>query len=305
MSLKDVTASIRQRLLNHAKAHGDDYQRILTRYAIERLLYRLSRTAAASERYMLKGAMLFVTWPQHTFRPTGDLDLLGHGDFDPKAVGQLFAEICAAEYLADGIVLDPKPISAEPVREDDNYQGVRLMLRARLGTAVIPVQVDIGFGDSVFPQPKRRIFPCLLEEMPAANILMYPAETVIAEKFEAMARFGEATSRMKDFHDIWITIRTFDFDLATLVQAVGGTLRRRGTAAPTDMPFVLTPAFGEIDAKQSMWTGFLRRSPPAFPPPPLVIVLEDLRRVFAPVIAALMLPEGAKANWSHDRAMWG
>jgi hypothetical protein len=305
MSLKDVSASIRQRLHNHATAHRDDYQRILTRYAIERLLYRLSQTAAAGERYMLKGAMLFVTWPRHTFRPTGDLDLLGHGDPDPEAVGRLFAEICAAECVADGIVFDPRAISAVAVRQDDNYRGVQLKLQARLGTAIIPVQVDIGFGDSVFPPPKRRIFPCLLDGMPAANIWMYPAETVIAEKFEAMVRIGEATTRMKDFHDIWAMTRTFDFDLATLVQAVGDTLRRRGTAVPIDMPFVLTPAFGEIGAKQSLWTGFLRRSPPAVPPPPLAMLLEDLRRFFTPVIAVLRLPEGAKGNWSHDRAMWG
>jgi hypothetical protein len=303
MSLKDVSASIRQRLLNHAKAHGDVYQRILIRYAIERLLYRLCQTAA-SERYMLKGAMLFVTWPQHALRPTGDLDLLGSGDSSPDAIRQLFAEICTVEYPADGTVFDPETISAEPVREDDSYQGIRLKLQARLGTAIIPVQVDIGFGDIVFPQPKRRAFPCLLEEMLAATILMYPAETVIAEKFEAMVRFGEATSQMKDFHDIWVTTRIFDFDLATLVQAVGDTLKRRGTAVPRDMPFALTRAFGEIDAKQSMWTGFLRRSPPALPPPPLAIVLADLRRFFGPVIETLTLPEGAKGAWSRDRALW-
>jgi hypothetical protein len=304
MSLKDVGASVQRRLFNHAKTHGESNQRILTRFAIERLLYRLGRTAAASERYMLKGAMLFVTWPQHALRPTGDLDLLGHGNPDPDAIGQLFFEICTVDYLADGIVFDPKTISVEPTRADDIYQGIRLTLRARLGTAVIPVQVDIGFGDSVFPHPKRRAFPCLLPEMPAAALLMYPPETVIAEKFETMVRFGEATSRMKDFHDIWVTIRTFDFDLATLVQAVGGTLTRRHVVAPTGIPFALTPDFGEMPDKQSMWTGFLRRSPPALPPPPLAIVLEDLRRFFGPVVATLTLPEGAKGTWSHDRAMW-
>jgi hypothetical protein len=196
--LKNPSASIRQRLLNHAKAHGDDYQRILTRYAIERLLFRLSQTEAR-EGYILKGAMLFVTWPEQVFRPTGDLDLLGHGDPDPGAITELFTRICQVEMPADGIIFDPLTLQVEAVREDEKYQGVRLSLSGRLGTAVIPVQVDIGFGDRVYPPPSRKSFPSLLSDMPAADVLMYPPETVVAEKFEAMIRFGETNGRIKDF----------------------------------------------------------------------------------------------------------
>jgi hypothetical protein len=303
MSSKDVSASVRRRLLNHARTNGDDYQRVLTRYAIERLLYRLCRTSAR-DNYVLKGAMLFITWPPLTFRPTGDLDLLGHGDPTPEAMERLFAEICAVEYPPDGMEFVASTISAEPVREEDDYQGVQLKLRARLGTADVPVQVDVGFGDTVFPPPTRRIFPCLLPEMPAADILMYPPETVIAEKFEAMIRFGAATSRIKDFHDIWATTRAFDFDLATLVIAVGGALRQRGAVILDDYPFALTTAFGDMIDKQSLWSGFLRRSPPSVPPPPLAEVLADLRRFFGPVIAALAFPDGARGTWRRDRGAW-
>ncbi|MCK1534193.1 MULTISPECIES: nucleotidyl transferase AbiEii/AbiGii toxin family protein [unclassified Bradyrhizobium] len=301
--LKDPGASIRQRLLNHAKEHGDEYQRILTRYAIERLLFRLSQTEAR-ERYVLKGAMLFVTWPEQVFRPTGDLDLLGQGDPDPAAIIDLFTLICQVEAPADGIIFDPSTLQVEAVREEEKYQGVRLSLRGRLGTAVIPVQVDIGFGDSVHPAPSRNNFPSLLPDLPAADVLMYPPETVIAEKFEAMIRFGEANGRIKDFHDIWVTARTFAFNLSTLVEAVSGTLQRRETAFPTEMPVALTPQFAEMADKQALWTGFLRRNPPTLPPPPLGDLLAELRRFFEPVLAALPLPESATGRWNPDRGAW-
>jgi hypothetical protein len=302
-SLKDPGASIRQRLLNHAKAYGDDYQRILTRYAIERLLFRLSQTEAR-DSYILKGAMLFVTWPEHAFRPTGDLDLLGHGDPEPAAIVELFSRICQVDVPEDGIVFDPATLQVETVREAEKYQGFKLSLRGRLGMAVIRVQVDIGFGDRVYPAPSRKTFPCLLPGLPPADVLMYPPETVVAEKFEAMVRFAEENTRIKDFLDIWVTARTFPFDLATLVEAVGGTLRRRETAMPMETPVALTPQFAQMADKQALWTGFLRRNPPTLPPPPFDDLLLELRRFFDPVLSSLALPEAAKGRWNPDRGAW-
>ncbi len=301
--LKDLSASIRQRLLNHARAHGDDYQRILTRYAIERLLFRISRTEAR-EHYILKGAMLLVTWPEHAFRPTGDLDLLGHGDPSPQAITDLFSRVCQVAEPADGIIFEAASLRAEPAREEEQYQGIRLIVKGRLGTAIIPVQVDIGFGDIVYPAPSRQTFPGLLPDLPTAEVLMYPPETVVAEKFEAMIRFGEANGRIKDFHDIWVTARTFSFDLATLTEAVGGTLGRRRTAIPTDLPVALTQQFAEMPATQALWAGFLRRNPPNLSPPPFGELLGELRRFFEPVLAALALPEAGKGRWNSDRGIW-
>jgi Nucleotidyl transferase AbiEii toxin, Type IV TA system len=302
--LKNPAASVRARLLAHARQHGDDYKRVLTRYAIERLLFRLSQTEAA-ERYVLKGAMLFVTWPEHVFRPTGDLDLLGQGDPDPAAIAKLFTRICQVEVPGDGIVFTPAALKAEPVREADKYQGVRLSLKGELAGAIISVQVDVGFGDHVYPPPKRGNFPSLLPDLPQANILMYPPETVVAEKFEAMIRFGEANGRIKDFHDIWVTTRTFSFDLPSLVEAVGGTVRRRETAIPTEMPIGLTEAFAAISEERGLWSGFLRRNPPTLQPPPFRELQEELRRFFGPVIASLALPEAAKGRWDPDVGAWG
>jgi len=301
--LKDHSASVRQRLLNHARQHNADFQRILTRYAIERLLFRLSKTEAA-ERYVLKGAMLFLTWPEHIFRPSGDLDLLGQGASDPASVTELFTRICQIDEPADGIVFDPATLQVEPIREEDEYQGVRVTLRGVLAKAIIPVQVDIGFGDHVYPAPTRGEFPSLLAGLPPANVLMYPPETVVAEKFEAMIRFGEANTRMKDFHDIWVTARTFPFDLPTLVEAVGGTLRRRETAVPAETPVALTPQFAESPERQALWAAFLRRTPPTLSPPPLGDLLAELRQFLEPVLATLELPESANGRWNPDRGAW-
>lgn len=302
-ALKNPAASIRARLLDHAKQHGDDYQRVLTRYAIERLLYRLSQTEAA-EHYVLKGAMLFVTWPEHVFRPTGDLDLLGQGDPDPAVIAALFARLCKIKAVDDGIIFDPASLKVEAVREASKYQGVQLSLRGELAKAIIPVQVDIGFGDHVYPPPKRQSFPSLLPNLPAAEILMYPPETVVAEKFEAMIRFGEANGRIKDFHDMWVTTRTFPFDLPSLLEAVSGTLRRRETAFPTEMPIGLTGAFAKVAEERGLWSGFLRRNPPTLQPPPFADLQGELRQFFGPVIASLALPEAARGRWDPDGRAW-
>lgn len=301
--LKNPAASIRARLANHAAQHNDTFGRVLTRYAIERLLFRLSKTPAA-ERYVLKGAMLFATWSGHVFRPTGDLDLLGEGAPDPAALTKLFTQVCQIDVPEDGLVFDPATLKVDPVREADKYQGARVSLIGILDTARIPVQVDIGFGDHVHPRPKRGNFPSLLPGLPQANILMYPPETVIAEKFEAMIRFGEANGRLKDFHDIWVTTRTFSFALPTVVEAVGGTLRRRQTPIPTEMPVGLTETFAAIVEERGLWTGFLRRTPPLSAPPPFPKLQEELRRFFGPVIDSLEAPESAKGTWSQDGGVW-
>ncbi|MBY4640510.1 nucleotidyl transferase AbiEii/AbiGii toxin family protein [Gluconacetobacter entanii] len=276
---------------------------MLTRYAIERLLFRLSQTDAV-ERYVLKGAMLFVTWPQHVFRPTGDLDLLGHGDPTPTALMELFTRICHIEAPADGIFFDPTTLKVESVREADKYQGARLSVKADLAGAKIHVLIDIGFGDHVYPDPKHEIFPTLLPGLPQGRILMYPPETVISEKFEAMIRFGEANGRIKDFHDIWVTTQTFRFDLVNVVEAVHGTLRRRETAIPSEMPIGLTGVFAAIVEERGLWSGFLRRASPAMGLPSFSDVQSELRSFFGPIIATLGAPEGAQGIWHPDSRSW-
>ncbi|CAM2152001.1 Nucleotidyl transferase AbiEii/AbiGii toxin family protein [Pararobbsia alpina] len=302
-SIKNTAASVRARLLEHAKQNDDDYQRILTRYAIERLLFRLSKTESA-DRYVLKGAMLFLTWTQNAFRPTNDLDLLGHDSPEPVEIALLFTRICQVEAFDDGITFDVSSLKVTPVREANKYQGVQVTVKAILADARIHVQVDIGFGDHVHPLPARRYFPSLLADMPSAIVLMYPPETVVAEKFEAMIRFGEHNGRVKDFHDIWVIARTFPFELGTLLQAVRGTLTRRETAMPQEMPVGLNHAFAAIVEQRGLWSGFLRRSPPTMLPPPFSELLADLRRFLGPVIAKLQQADPEQRRWDPNRQAW-
>lgn len=301
--ITDTAASIRARLLNHARQHGDDYQRILTRFAIERLLFRLSQTAAG-EYYVLKGAMLFATWPENAFRPTGDLDLLGSGSPDPDAMAALFADICRIEVPEDGITFNPETLTVDPVRDTDKYQGVRLRLKGELARAIIPVQVDIGFGDRVHPPPNRKDFPGLLPELPPASILMYPPETVVAEKFEGIVRFGAANGRVKDYYDIWVTMYTFEFDLSRLTEAIIGTFRRRETAIPTQLPEGLAKPFAQSVEERGLWNGFLRRTPPNLDPPSFEELLDELQRFFGPIISGLELPEAANGQWDPLNRTW-
>jgi hypothetical protein len=301
--IKSPAVSIRARLLNHAKLHGDDYQRVLTRYAIERLLFRLGNTAA-TDSYVLKGAMLFVTWPEHVFRPTGDLDLLGRGNPRASDIAEIFTGVCRVDLPEDGIKFDVASLKVEEVREAGKYQGIQVSVKGELAQAIVTVWVDIGFGDYVYPAPKRGTFPGILPDLPQASVLMYPPESVIAEKFEAMIRFGEANGRLKDFHDIWIVTRTFPFDLSALVEAISGTLQRRETAFPITTPVALTEKFAAIVHERGLWTGFLRRNPPTLTPPPFEELQAELRRFFGPIITALGEPDGANGQWDPNAMAW-
>jgi hypothetical protein len=301
--IKNLPASVRAKLLAHAKASGEDFNRTLVRYGIERFLFRLSQHANR-DRFILKGAMLFITWPEGAHRPTGDLDLLAYGPPEPAAMKLIIAEICAILGPGDALVFDPDSIVVEAMREDEKYQGVRITMLAKLENAKIHLQIDVGFGDAVHPEPKMITFPCLLPDMPVPEILAYPPETVIAEKFEAMVRFGEADGRLKDFNDIWAIMKTFEFDMSTLVQAISGTFKRRETALPKEIPFALTTAFGDLVHKRKIWDAFLQRNPPAVPPPPFDELLADLRRFLGPVLTAAAAPDNAHGRWDPARG-WG
>ncbi len=196
---KNLAASVRQRLLNLAKKRGDAFDLVLARYALERWLYRLS-VSPHGERFLLKGALLFSVWGIDDHRPTRDADLLGSGNSDPAALVVVFREVCAV-VCEDGIVFDTDSVAAAPIADDKVYSGVRVTLRADLSGARIPVQIDVGFGDAVTPEPKPVEYPVLLDA-PIPRLRAYPVETVVAEKFHAMTVLGMDNSRMKDFCDL-------------------------------------------------------------------------------------------------------
>ena len=255
---KDLSASIRQRLLTWSQHEQLDFQYVLTRYGIERLLYRLS-CSAYRERFILKGAMLYVAWEGWSPRQTRDVDLLGRGNPNLFDWPTIITDICRLEVAPDGLIFDPETLQVADIRDDQAYGGQRLRLRAALGVARIDIQMDVGFGDSVFPRPEQLVFPVLLD-LPAPTLLAYPRETVVAEKLHAMVSLGLANSRMKDFYDLWLLARQFAFTGTRLAGAIRATFERRQTELPTVAPVALTASFYAEPNKAVQWQAFLRRN---------------------------------------------
>ncbi len=293
--VKDVAASVRQRLLNRSHERGEDFQLTLIYYGLERLMYRLSRSPHR-DRFVLKGAMLFSVWSETPHRATRDLDLLGHGDHDVATLITTFKAICRTSVEDDGVVFFGDAMTGEEIRDGEEYEGVRLSFEARLGVAKIPIQVDIGFGDAVVPEPEPLDYPTLLD-FPAPRLLAYPRETVVAEKFQSMVEIGIANSRMKDFFDLWTLSRTFSFDGARLTGAIRATFERRRTPLPTVDPVCFTSDFSRDRNKQAQWTAFLKRAGVDAWGVSLFEVLTVLQRFLMPPTTAAAKREAFDTQW--------
>lgn len=240
-----------------ARKQGEDFQLVLTRFVIERLLYRLTQSDHA-RLFVLEGAMLFRLWADLPHRPTRDLDLLGKGESSLESLTQVFRDICGITTEDDGLNFDPTTVTAERIKEDQEYEGVRVGCQARLGQARIDLQIDVGFGDAVVPRPADVTYPAMLE-FSAPVLKAYPMQAVVAEKFQAMVALGIANSRMKDFFDLWVLANRFAFDGPSLCQAVQATFRRRKTPLPATPPLALTAPFGTHAAKMKQWSAFIKR----------------------------------------------
>lgn len=285
--LTNVPASVRQRLQALARERGEDFQQLLVRHALERLLYRLSISQHA-DQFVLKGALLFQLWFNLTDRPTRDADFLGFGEADPQRITAIFTELArldAPELADDGLEFDADSVRAAAIREAAGYPGLRITLQATLDGARIPVQCDIGFGDAVTPAARREELRTLLP-LPAPALRVYPPETVVAEKLEAIVRFAGFNSRMKDFFDLWVLFTHGELDAGLLPVAVRATFERRGTAIPEAPPEGMSDAF--VQARVPMWNAFVGRNglqAPAFPE-----VIEQLRARALPLLAAARAP---------------
>jgi predicted nucleotidyltransferase component of viral defense system len=295
---KNTAASVRQRLLNRSREESQEFQLVLTRYALERLIFRLSLSSYA-EKFVLKGAMLFYVWnpTAGAYRPTRDLDFLMRGENSVEILETIFRKIVQTEVSPDGLVFDPESINAAPIREDNRYGGIRVQLMAMLEKARIPLQIDVGFGDKITPGPEQITFPSLLGQE-VARLSAYPKETVIAEKLEAMVSLGEANSRMKDFYDIHFLSLHYAFDGDILRQAIAATFTGRGTAIPAGEIYPLSAEFSRNPARQRLWTGFLKRLGLKDVEPSFEIVTQQIAAfVQAPIQAANQSAEFRK-KWN-------
>ena len=288
--VSNIGASVRQRLLNLRDQTGEDAQALFTQFAIERFLYRLSRSSLA-DQFVLKGAMLFRVWSGSLHRPTKDVDLLGFGEPTPASVASMIGEIIATTVDDDGITFDAASIRAEEIRENDDYGGIRATFTGMLDKAVIPLQVDVGFGDAITPAAEDRTYPVLVG-MAAPKLRMYPVETVIAEKLEAAVKLGMVNSRMKDFYDLLVIFRQYRYDSRLLQHAAGETFARRGTPLPRTVPPGLSDEFGNDPVANRLWREFVARMQLANEPTEFVEVIRTIRERLWPTIVAAHRPAG-------------
>jgi len=283
----NLAASVAARLLNRAKQSGDDYQTLLTGYCFERFLYRLG-TSSVRDRFVLKGAMLLRVWSDQPYRATRDLDLLHLGDGSFDAIRDDIRTICLTPVEPDAVVFDTDAVRIEAIRAEDEYAGIRATLPTRCGTARLTLQIDMGLGDSVWPTPRLSAYPVLLD-LPAPEVFIYPREAVVAEKLEAIVVLGDRNSRIKDFFDLHHLASRFEFDRATMTEAVRRTFERRRTPIPTEEPIGLTRAYWENPSRPTQVRAFARRAGLAVPGAPgdefvqllgtfLLPILDDLRR---------------------------
>ncbi len=282
---QNMSHSVFQRLLNHAKSRNEDFNLLLFRYGIERLLYRLSISSYADD-FVLKGASLFLVWKGQNYRVTKDADLLSFGPADAELISGIFRELChVAGPDIDGLIFVPETVRATSIREKQAYDGIRVTLLARLHNARISLQVDIGFGDAVTPAPERIIYPTLLEDAPP-RLLAYTPYTVVAEKFEAMVSLGMLNSRMKDFFDVWLLSRLFEFDGQLLCTAIRNTFRRRSVSIPAGMPLPFKHEFRKDAQKLIQWRAFIRKSKPEYVPEDFGVVIDEISAFLMQVIDA-------------------
>jgi hypothetical protein len=296
----DRAASVLTRLLNRSRTTGENYNLLLSRFAIERLLFRLSVSPHAGN-FVLKGALLFTLWYDTPHRPTRDADLLGFGPDDADTLRATFSAVCTID-ADDGVRYDTASMKASPIREDNVYGGTRLSLLAFISSARLPVQVDIGFGDAITPAPEFVTYPTLLDGMDAPRLRAYPVYTVIAEKFHAMVELGINNSRMKDFFDLAVIARTSALEGSVLVDALRATFARRGTALPTTTPIALTLQFAKDPGKVRQWGAFVSKGQLA--DHDLAEIVTTLVALIEPPMRAAISHEPLQLRWAPSARVW-
>lgn len=202
--------------------------------------------------------MTLRVWGAPETRPTRDIDFLAYGENSPESLARVVREICAVPVADDGIGFDRQSVSARKTKEGADYEGVRVRFTGFLAKARIPMQLDIGFGDVILPEVEESHYPALLEAT-GPVLLTSPREAVVAEKFQAMVALGSLNSSMKDFFDLWLLARHFDFSGPILSEAIAATFRNRRTEIDTN-PIALQAEFFALKRSNQLWEAFVRRS---------------------------------------------
>ena len=295
-SIKNIVASVHQRLLNKAKESSRPFNELLQYFAIERFIYRLSKSPYA-DRFILKGALMFSAWCGPASRPTMDIDLLGKIDNRLEVITAAIKDVCLMDVKADGISFNAETVETVRITEDAEYEGVRVRVQGGIGNARVSIQIDIGFGDVIIPNPSKVSYPTILD-FPAPELKGYTMESTIAEKFQAMFKLGVLNSRMKDFYDIWVLSRTFDFKGGILAKAVEKTFEKRNTPVNLDAA-LFDPSFGKDGDKNVQWQGFIRKTKLINAPESFEDVIAAVVKLFLePLAASIVERSPFSSNWT-------
>ena len=294
--LRNVGASVRARLLERSRDTGEGFQFLLQRYAAERFLHRLGESPCR-ERFVLKGAMLLALWSEAIYRPTRDLDLTGYGSASPDDVRSAIRDICTVPVADDGIVFNCEALTLEPIRGQEEYDGIRTRFDAMLDGARISMRIDIGFGNAIQPPPIDAHYPTLLDA-PRPRIRVYPRETVVAEKLHAMVILDERNSRYKDFYDVHALVRHFAFESEHLVRAVVATFERRRTTISRSLPVALTPRFYADADRAERWRNYVNGNELPGAPLDFGVIGERLLLFFTEPWAAMAQSSRFAGHWS-------
>lgn len=288
----NIAASIRQRLKNISKNESRPFNELLQYYAMERFLYRLSQSEH-TKCFILKGALMLRAWHSPELRPTMDIDMLGQTSNEIDSIVEQVKDIISVETKPDGLMFDLDSIKAERIKEDTDHEGVRIRFIGTLDSARVHMQIDVGFDDIVYPEAIEAEFPTILDS-PVPKLLCYSQESAIAEKFEAMLKLGELNSRMKDFYDVWLLSRQFDFNGKELAEAMRLTLEHRGTEIP-EIITAFTKDF--IETKHIQWKAFHKRLAQKHVPNDFSIVVADVESFLEPIILGLESGLDISQHW--------
>jgi hypothetical protein len=292
---KNVPASVHQRLLNKARELSCPFDEILQHFAIERFIYRLSKSPHA-DRFVLKGDLMFSAWTGSMSRPTMDIDLLGKIENNLELIAAVIKDACDTEVDDDGIVFHKNTVTATRITEDADYKGVRILLRGNLGSIRLFLQIDVGFGDVVIPGPGKVVYPVLLD-FPPPELQGYTMESTIAEKFQSMVKLGLLNSRMKDFYDIWFLSRMFQFSGETLIEAIKKTFEKRKTPL-IDEPTVFGPTFMKDGTKQAQWKGFIEKTKLTDAPPSFEDIAASIKDFLQPIVDSIINNRTFQSFWT-------
>lgn len=292
-TVRNLSASVHQRLLTRARSNLRPFNELLQYYAMERFLYRLARSDH-TDRFVLKGALMLEVWCSQGIRSTMDIDLLGLTSNAESVLTDQIKDVLVVDVEPDGLVFDPSTIQTGRITEDTDYEGIRIRFKGALGTAIVHMQLDIGYGDVVYPEPAMSDFPTMLD-FPAPRLLCYSRESGIAEKFEAMTKLGMLNSRMKDFFDIWLLSRRFDFDGPELARAIQLTFEKRSTPLPQEVVAFSRPF---IEEKEKLWAAFRIRLSLGHVPDSFKDVVASIDRFLTPVVATLTTGNPGAKRWT-------